>query len=71
MAMNRGKQISKAIPVRGLELDISNHLLSLERAGLARISRNSLSTDFWNLPRPQDPQGRSLQFLIEERKISS
>jgi prevent-host-death family protein len=65
---DRGKPIAKIVPIRRAEMEIPSYLLSLERAGLARIGKVSLSLAFWNLPRPKDVKGRALKNLLNERE---
>ena len=65
---DRGKPVAKIVPIRHTEREIAPHLLTLERAGLARIGKASLPTDFWKLPRPKDRKGLALQSLIKERE---
>jgi prevent-host-death family protein len=65
---DRGKPIAKIVPLRRTELAISPHLLSLERAGLARIGKVSLPAGFWTRPRPKDLRGLALQSLLKERE---
>ncbi len=63
----RGKPIAMIVPIRRLEMSFLRHLLSLERAGLARIGKNTLPSNFWTLPRPKDRNGRALQYLLNDR----
>ncbi len=65
---DRGKPIAKIVPIGRADTEIPAHLLTLERAGLARIGRNSLPKGFWALPRPKDIKGRALQSLLQERE---
>jgi prevent-host-death family protein len=65
---DRGKPIAKIVPIARADTEIPAHLLTLERAGLARIGRNSLPKGFWALPRPKDRKGRALQSLLQERE---
>lgn len=44
------------------------HLQRLVEAGLVRAAEGPLSDEFWERPRPEDPEGRSLQALLEERE---
>ena len=41
---------------------------SLIRAGLARPAESPLSRKFWGARHPQDPRGRALGALMEERE---
>jgi len=50
------------------EMKIPPHLLTLERAGLARIGKPSLPPGFWGLPRPKDRSGAALKALLKERE---
>lgn len=40
---------------------------ALIRAGVARPPRQVLPADFWDRPRPADPQTRALTALLEDR----
>ena len=44
---DRGKPIAKIVPLKRSETAIPSHLLTLEKAGLARIGRGKLPEDFW------------------------
>ena len=65
---DRGKPIAKIVPIKRADAEIPSHLLTLERAGLARIGKSALSVDFWTLPRPKDKKGLALQNLLRERE---
>ncbi len=67
LVTERGKPIAKIIPLPHNASDQRSHLTSLERAGLVRLGAGTLPEDFWDLPRPKDPQGAGLQALLEER----
>lgn len=67
---DRGKPIAKIVPINRTDMDISAHLLSLERAGLARIGKSNLPASFWSLPRPKDRKGAALKALLKEREAS-
>ena len=64
----RGKPVAKLIPLRRDASAFPEHLLALERAGLIRLGTGRLPKGFWKLPRPKDPQGRTLKALLEERE---
>ena len=65
---DRGRPIAKIVPIKRTEMEIPPHLLTLERAGLARIGKSSLPTNFWSLPRPKDKKGAALKALLSERE---
>lgn len=65
---DRGKPIAKIVPINRADMEIPAHLLTLERAGLARIGKSSLSAGFWSLPRPKDKTGAALKALLNERR---
>ena len=65
---DRGRPIARIIPVRRGEKGISPHLLTLEKAGLARIGSGKLPDEFWTRPRPKDVEGVALDNLIDERR---
>ena len=68
MITDRGKPIAKIVPVTRADSEIPASLLTLERAGLARIGSNVLPKGFWAMPRPKDREGRALQNLLQERE---
>jgi prevent-host-death family protein len=65
---DRGRPIARIVPLGRDESEISPHLLTLERAGLARIGRGEIPPEFWRRRRPVDKQGAALAALLEERK---
>ncbi len=65
---DRGKPIAKIVPIKRAEMKLSPHLLTLERAGLARIGKSNLPASFWSLPRPRDKKGVALKALLKERE---
>jgi prevent-host-death family protein len=68
MITDRGKPIAKIVPIARADSEIPANLLTLERAGLARIGSNALPKGFWAMPRPKDREGRALQNLLQERE---
>lgn len=64
---DRGRPVAKLIPMTG-EGQEDARIAELVKAGLARLPIAPLADDFWILPRPADPEGRALQFLLEERR---
>jgi len=65
---DRGKPIAKLVPIKRAEMEIPPHLLTLERAGLARIGKSSIPANFWSLPRPKDKKGALRKALLKERE---
>jgi len=64
---DRGKPVALLGPVRVDKRGNQTRMAELIRAGLARPPLQKLPEDFWELPRPDDPQGASLAALIDER----
>jgi prevent-host-death family protein len=62
-----GKPLAMIVPMRRLEMNIPRRLLNLERAGLARIGKASVPSDFWTLPRPKDRKNLTLKYMLNER----
>jgi prevent-host-death family protein len=63
---DRNMPVAKLGPV-GLPAHGEARTMALTRAGLARPAVKPLPRDFWQQPRPRDPEGRVLAALIEER----
>ncbi len=63
---DRGQPVAKLAPLDTAQAKESR-LAELIRAGLVRESGGALGEDFLREPRPSDPEGRSLEAVIEER----
>lgn len=63
---DRGRPVAKLSPLRSIGQQDA-HLESLIRTGAAQPPRGPFPADFWDRPRPQDPEGRALAILLEER----
>ena len=64
----RGKPVAKIVPLRRDLSSGPEHLVDLERAGLIHLGKGQLPKGFWKLSRPNDPKGRALKALIDERE---
>ncbi len=64
----RGKAIARIVPLQREEAMIPQHLLTLEKTGLARIGTGKIGGAFWKAVRPADAKGRALNNLLEERR---
>ena len=64
---DRGKPVAKLVPINRQNGEISVRILSLEKAGLARIGTGSIPKNFWKQPRFSDKQGSALKYLLQER----
>jgi prevent-host-death family protein len=62
---DRGVPVARLCPVGPVLPDART--MALCRASLARPPRRALPADFWERPRPADPEGRALAALLEER----
>ncbi len=65
----RGKAIAKIVPIPRDEDTEMERLREMERRGLLTIGTGRLSDDFWDLPRPQDPEGLVLKQLLKDREL--
>ena len=63
----RGKPVARIAPV-GAPEQTDARMQRLIRAGVIRPPIAPLPADFWDRPRPQDPEGKSLAYIIEERR---
>ena len=64
----RGEPIAKLVPMPQAEDAEMARLRRMEREGLVRIGTGELPPDFWDRPRPADPERRLLRALLEERE---
>ncbi len=65
---DRGTPVAKLVPIPAAEGDDERRLEELERRGLIRRGTGQLPADFWDWPRPEDPDGLVLKALLEERE---
>ena len=63
---DRGRPVARLVPMRGLN-EQDGRMQQLVRSGRLRPPRSALPSDFWDRPRPADPEGRALFTLLEER----
>jgi prevent-host-death family protein len=61
-----GRPVARLVPIAGKSHGDAR-MQELIRAGLARPPIAPLAANFWDLPRPSDPEGRVLAALLEER----
>lgn len=60
----RGRPIARILKLRDMDKETED----LVRRGVARPPLGELGDDFWDLPRPADPEGKALAALIEDRR---
>jgi prevent-host-death family protein len=70
MIMDRGKPVAVLGPVqsRGEAKDMEAGLARLRDAGLVRIGSGKLPEDFWDWPRPKDPDRLAVKGLLQDRE---
>ena len=63
----RGRPIARLLPIAN-PLPLPEHLRDLEKKGLLKRGEPSLPADFWDLPRPADPQAVVRATVSRERE---
>lgn len=63
---DRGTPVARLVPL-SRELATEGRVAELVRAGLARAPHRPLDIDLLLQGRPADPEGRSLEMVLEER----
>ncbi len=61
-----GRPIARLLPLAMPE-SVTEHLRNMETQGLLTRGEKPLSADFWDLPRPSDPQAAVRSAAIQER----
>ncbi len=64
LVTDRGTPIATLVPLPPMDDDLRD----LIEAGKIRPPRGKLPDDFWDLPRPKDPEEYVLKALLEERE---
>ena len=63
---DRGRPVARLVALEG-DPALEGRMAELVGAGLARRPAERLDAGFLDLPRPADPEGRSLEAVLEER----
>ena len=64
---DRGRPIARLVPISPSD-SIEERMDDLERRGLLKRGTGKLPEDFWEMPRPKDPEGLVLKGLLQERE---
>jgi prevent-host-death family protein len=64
-----GRPIARLLPLASAA-SVPEHVRDLEAQGLLKRGRKPLPADFWDLPRPADPQGAVREAVVREREES-
>jgi prevent-host-death family protein len=67
MVTDRGRTVAQLTPPPPDENEESE-LQDLVDKGVVHRGRGSVSPEFWDLPVPEDPEGKVLESLLEERR---
>jgi prevent-host-death family protein len=65
----RGQPIARLLPFASSE-PLPEHLRDLEEKGFLKRGEKPLPVDFWDLPRPADPQAAVRSVVLREREES-
>jgi len=69
LVLNHGKPVARIVPLEHPdEMAQDAWEKELIRTGRMRPARKRLPPDFWDRPRPKDPEGLVLKALLEERR---
>jgi prevent-host-death family protein len=63
---DRGRPVARLVGLEGAGA-LEGRTAELVRAGMARLPKRPLDPGFLKWPRPSDPDGRSLEAVLEER----
>ncbi len=61
-----GRPIARLMPLPSWDMDAATE--ELVRRGIVKPPERPFDEEWWNLPRPEDPDGLLLQALLEERR---
>ena len=65
----RGRTIAKIVPVLRSESAEEEHILELERLGIALPSKYpGVPPEYWALKLPEDPEGKVLKGFLRDRE---
>ena len=66
---DRGRPIARLVPVSPSD-SIEERMDDLERRGLLKRGTGKLPEDFWEMPRPKDPEGSVRRAICQDREES-
>ena len=66
---DRGRPIARLVPVSPSD-SIEERMDDLERRGLLKRGTGKLPEDFWEMPRPKDPEGSVRRAISQDREES-
>ena len=66
---DRGRPIARIVPVSPSD-SIEERMDDLERRGLLKRGTGKLPEDFWEMPRPKDPEGSVRRAISQDREES-
>ena len=64
-----GRAIARLLPLASVAA-VPEHVRELEAHGLLKRGQKPLPANFWDLPRPADPQGTVRAAVVREREES-
>ena len=64
---DRGRPIARIVPISPSD-SIEERMDDLERRGLLKRGTGKLPEDFWEMPRPKDPEGSVRRAISQERE---
>lgn len=58
------------LPREGIKERLDDHerLRQMEERGEIKLGSGKIPDDFWEMPRPEDPEGEVMQALLDERE---
>ncbi len=66
---DRGRPIARIVPISPSD-SIEERMDDLERRGLLKRGTGKLPEDFWEMPRPKDPEGSVRRAISQDREES-
>ena len=63
----RGRPIARLQPLSS-SMPLPEHLKGMEEKGLLKRGEKPLPSDFWDIPRPSDPQSAVLSGILRKRE---
>ena len=67
LVTERGRPIAKLTPAESSEM-LADQLVEMEKQGFIKLGTGKLPKGFWELPRPNDPNGLVARAALRERE---
>lgn len=68
LVTERGKPVAKLVPLPPGFAELPEHMQRMVLEGRLKLGPGLKGSKFWDMPRPADPEGWAVRYVLEERE---